>query len=208
MEYPEKEEGKVLIGTWVKPFDKATSVDLNVVLGRCDVIYALNDDESFESLKRRVSASKAKAFPDYVVNDQSAVAWLVEKYGEDGFTYITPEAMASFTGLDEKFNGKMEDYRQELKKRLPKGVTAAMDNLSEEILKMQKDREEIFERYVEACKEQEIGPEQARDELELYIRKKVPADELLAPVGMCKDCLLYTSPSPRDVEESRMPSSA
>ena len=24
----------------------------------------------------------------------------------------------------------------------------------------------------------------------------------------CKDCLLYTSPSPRDVEESRMPSSA
>ena len=26
--------------------------------------------------------------------------------------------------------------------------------------------------------------------------------------AMCKDCLLYTSPSPRDVEESRMPSSA
>ena len=24
----------------------------------------------------------------------------------------------------------------------------------------------------------------------------------------CRDCLLYTSPSPRDVEESRMPSSA
>ena len=27
-------------------------------------------------------------------------------------------------------------------------------------------------------------------------------------VGDCMDCLLYTSPSPRDVEESRMPSSA
>ena len=26
--------------------------------------------------------------------------------------------------------------------------------------------------------------------------------------GMYKGCLLYTSPSPRDVEESRMPSSA
>ena len=25
---------------------------------------------------------------------------------------------------------------------------------------------------------------------------------------LCSDCLLYTSPSPRDVEESRMPSSA
>ena len=25
---------------------------------------------------------------------------------------------------------------------------------------------------------------------------------------ICKHCLLYTSPSPRDVEESRMPSSA
>ena len=27
-------------------------------------------------------------------------------------------------------------------------------------------------------------------------------------IVVCKDCLLYTSPSPRDVEESRMPSSA
>ena len=26
--------------------------------------------------------------------------------------------------------------------------------------------------------------------------------------AQCTDCLLYTSPSPRDVEESRMPSSA
>ena len=28
------------------------------------------------------------------------------------------------------------------------------------------------------------------------------------PVGSATPCLLYTSPSPRDVEESRMPSSA
>ena len=30
----------------------------------------------------------------------------------------------------------------------------------------------------------------------------------IAMVGVSNDCLLYTSPSPRDVEESRMPSSA
>ena len=30
----------------------------------------------------------------------------------------------------------------------------------------------------------------------------------LDETGLCKICLLYTSPSPRDVEESRMPSSA
>ena len=28
------------------------------------------------------------------------------------------------------------------------------------------------------------------------------------PVGMCRICLLYTSPSPRDKRQSRMPSSA
>ena len=31
---------------------------------------------------------------------------------------------------------------------------------------------------------------------------------LIFPSGDLSDCLLYTSPSPRDVEESRMPSSA
>ena len=36
-----------------------------------------------------------------------------------------------------------------------------------------------------------------------------PAEEGLGGArGMLADCLLYTSPSPRDVEESRMPSSA
>ena len=36
-------------------------------------------------------------------------------------------------------------------------------------------------------------------------RKKVSLEDLKKKI---KDCLLYTSPSPRDVEESRMPSSA
>ena len=31
---------------------------------------------------------------------------------------------------------------------------------------------------------------------------------LMAYVEMCKSCLLYTSPSPRDKRQSRMPSSA
>ena len=35
-----------------------------------------------------------------------------------------------------------------------------------------------------------------------------PKTGQLVPSGVTKACLLYTSPSPRDVEESRMPSSA
>ena len=40
-----------------------------------------------------------------------------------------------------------------------------------------------------------------------------PAYKIIIPIenslaGRVADCLLYTSPSPRDVEESRMPSSA
>ena len=37
-------------------------------------------------------------------------------------------------------------------------------------------------------------------------KEKISNKEKLMEVD--KDCLLYTSPSPRDVEESRMPSSA
>ena len=39
------------------------------------------------------------------------------------------------------------------------------------------------------------------------IDKKLP-DVAILDVKLDKGCLLYTSPSPRDVEESRMPSSA
>ena len=37
---------------------------------------------------------------------------------------------------------------------------------------------------------------------------KVAEDDPIVDVMTDKACLLYTSPSPRDVEESRMPSSA
>ena len=35
-----------------------------------------------------------------------------------------------------------------------------------------------------------------------------PATQKVIDAAVAKACLLYTSPSPRDVEESRMPSSA
>ena len=43
------------------------------------------------------------------------------------------------------------------------------------------------------------------DRIENYDEDDVIIDEVVAPI---KGCLLYTSPSPRDTERSRMPSSA
>ena len=37
---------------------------------------------------------------------------------------------------------------------------------------------------------------------------KVSVNDAVVPMDQLELCLLYTSPSPRDVEESRMPSSA
>ena len=49
--------------------------------------------------------------------------------------------------------------------------------------------------------EQSFGPMQRS----IYDRLKAAFDPVFLTV---ENCLLYTSPSPRDVEESRMPSSA
>ena len=43
---------------------------------------------------------------------------------------------------------------------------------------------------------------------ELWRTKAGPKNVSLEQCDLGKGCLLYTSPSPRDVEESRMPSSA
>ena len=40
----------------------------------------------------------------------------------------------------------------------------------------------------------------------MYLKYKITEDDINR--GRARGCLLYTSPSPRDVEESRMPSSA
>ena len=51
--------------------------------------------------------------------------------------------------------------------------------------------------------------EDAKQDAEERTRqKKRNRDEFDVLVALCKDCLLYTSPSPRDKRQSRMPSSA
>ena len=43
---------------------------------------------------------------------------------------------------------------------------------------------------------------------EVPLEDMIWAEKLAKAHTLARDCLLYTSPSPRDVEESRMPSSA
>ena len=52
--------------------------------------------------------------------------------------------------------------------------------------------------------------EKLREVAEASLTKTDELQKVLAQIEalMSRDCLLYTSPSPRDVEESRMPSSA
>ena len=46
------------------------------------------------------------------------------------------------------------------------------------------------------------------DSVPLPAQKRLPKIEILTVAGILGDCLLYTSPSPRDLSTSRMPSSA
>ena len=41
-----------------------------------------------------------------------------------------------------------------------------------------------------------------------FMKSRATNTDREVPVSKAKDCLLYTSPSPRDAHESRMPSSA
>ena len=72
------------------------------------------------------------------------------------------------------------------------------------------------ERYCLGCWTKKSNPEhpeieqiveKVEAEVEVWRCQKHTRDENGLPDGP-KSCLLYTSPSPRDVEESRMPSSA
>lgn len=187
MIYPEKEEGKPLIGVWVHMLDKSTAPDLAIALNKCDMVYAVDGKESLESLKRRVSGGKIKIFPEYVNNDDSAMAWLNERHGEDGYTYMSMKTMCLFAGMDEKVRTNMENFGREVKKRLPEGVVAAVENLNDEMHKMNERRATLFGEYHTACVEQGISWEQGRAELDLYFQQKVPAAELLAPVDICRE---------------------
>ena len=53
-----------------------------------------------------------------------------------------------------------------------------------------------------------IGRTEGVNEVTMTSRIRPPESRTPAQVPLPQICLLYTSPSPRDVEESRMPSSA
>ena len=55
--------------------------------------------------------------------------------------------------------------------------------------------------------ELELYGKNAKSEKHIIIREIIDK-KLISHSTLSLDCLLYTSPSPRDVEESRMPSSA
>ena len=187
MEYPTAPDGKLLIGSWSIDFDKSTNPDLAVVLNKCDIVYSMPNEDSLESLKRRIYAKKAKSFPAFVNYTDSALEWLITEHGKEAFIFVPPEQMFEFTGLDEEVMKNMKGHAEEIKKRLPDGVASAMDNLCEEIGKMHEDRAALIKKYIVACHDQDIGEEQAREEFELYIKSGVPAAELIAPVGICRD---------------------
>ena len=186
MEIPEKENDKLLIGTWTEALDKSQTPEITETLKRCDFIYSMQDQDSIDSLKRRVFSSKVKVFPEFINNSESAFKWLTEEYGEDKFTFVSPEAMVTLAGMDETVQRNLEEYSAEIEKRLPSSVRAAVDNLKFEVQQMHEDRKKILMEYAETCQEQDIEPEQAFEELELFMKKDVPAAELLAPVAICQ----------------------
>ena len=52
------------------------------------------------------------------------------------------------------------------------------------------------------------GVQQRRHQRGLTTKRRGPGTVYFAPDELSADCLLYTSPSPRDLRASRMPSSA
>ena len=100
-------------------------------------------------------------------------------------------------------------------------ITLKGDLTPTKMASMDDDYEAEFMRLVGEFMERGFNQQEAidaaRDELE-RLRSKFMADGGRAQYGLgslvksikkgVKGCLLYTSPSPRDVEESRMPSSA
>ena len=76
---------------------------------------------------------------------------------------------------------KVENYRSEKQQSLPCDKPHEEDNLAH--------------------------PGEAQTSISKHIVGASPSPNQI-DLDKCEDCLLYTSPSPRDVEESRMPSSA
>ena len=72
------------------------------------------------------------------------------------------------------------------------------------------DKEENADSTMEQLETEEVQEAEQADNKEPAIRpiKKVKDDVKKTAPGHCTNCLLYTSPSPRDGLLSRMPSSA
>ena len=73
-------------------------------------------------------------------------------------------------------------------------------------------KENVAEELTE-WSEVDLSPASEQEKIEFEVEGAEPEVEIKpeveeAPSAPAVDCLLYTSPSPRDVEESRMPSSA
>ena len=63
-----------------------------------------------------------------------------------------------------------------------------------------------YQLFVEAWDNGEIAKSDKTENFEMLFRVHAPGEGRV--VCLCKACLLYTSPSPRDRTRSRMPSSA
>ena len=90
-----------------------------------------------------------------------------------------------------------------------------IEQLEQEVARMQASgmyTQEQIESYIiqNAPNENDLGIQ--RQDTDLFGRSSSmpiqPVENVIQDQEQAIDCLLYTSPSPRDVEESRMPSSA
>ena len=115
---------------------------------------------------------------------------------------------------------------ESLVQRLSQSVTQAhsLEELTRPLLQMLEESTQLESTYLTTINEEQ-GQQRvlyARNASEMQIpeglvvpwgdtlcKRALDEGRMYTPdVGACWGCLLYTSPSPRDVEESRMPSSA
>ena len=152
MEYPKREKGKTLIGSWASGFAAKSSFEINQAMSKCDLVYALKEGESLRSLEARIKPSKCRAFPPYVNNTEAAHEWLNHKHGPNKYTFVPPEVMFRYTGLVEEVLQKWEIHYEALKKRLPTSAANALDVLDKEVRKMDEERGRIVDEYNQACR--------------------------------------------------------
>ena len=65
-----------------------------------------------------------------------------------------------------------------------------------------------YQLFVEAWENGEMAKSDKTDKFEMLFRVHAPGEGRVVCLCKAESCLLYTSPSPRDLDLSRMPSSA